>query len=484
MSESNHRREIVFFVNHERIVVSDEKVFLTFAEFIRYQRALPGTKIVCAEGDCGACTVLKSSSHPNGLGIYRSVNSCIIPLYLLDGCHIITVEGVQEGEALHPVQESMAKHHGGQCGYCTPGFVCAMSALAEETILSKKQITEKKARNYLTGNLCRCTGYEPILKAATTLDLKGTKSFQERYRNSDRDNEIAKNSRLSVRMETKQGKVFLPTTIEEAVGIKAKYPEVRIVAGATDIGVVVNKGKLDTPVVMSLALVKDLFETRELKQGLWIGSQVTLSQLETWLERKHPEMAKILHIFASPQIKNQATLVGNVVNGSPIADSIPFLMAMDAKVIIQSQKGQREEPLREFYLGYKQLKLEAHELVVGVEIPNLQKDEFVKLYKVSTRKDLDISAVTLAIFIRGDGLVQEARVVLGGVGPTVRRFENLEKILLGQKMTEALIFKVAAQVELEIKPLTDVRGSKEFRLQLGKNLFLKYAHELRSEGRL
>jgi xanthine dehydrogenase small subunit len=472
-----NRQNIVAFINERRVEIPAEKSFQTLANHLRDDIGLCGTKIVCAEGDCGACTVLVKKGDE-----YQAVNSCIMPLYLLDGAHIISVEGIQDGDKLHPVQESMVNCQGAQCGYCTPGFICAMAAMTDSLKTQKKEITEKRARNFLTGNLCRCTGYRPILEASVATDLAKTPLLSDKFKSSDRDREQEQLKKESV---TIGDKVFLPITLSEALEHKKNHPDVRLSAGSTDLGVVVNKGRLETPQVMSLYRIADLGKLAVENKALFIGATVTLTQLERYIEDHVPELSRLFHIFASPQIKNQGTLIGNVVNASPIGDTIPFLMVMEAIVQIESTKGKRQVPLTQFYLGYKKLDLTSDEIVTGILLPLPEKDDLVKLYKVSVRKDLDISAVTFAAHLRASGEnIKSARIALGGVGPTVLRLPALEAQMTGQKATRDQFKNFGKIANTLINPLSDLRGSSDYRRLVCANLFVKFFDECKAEGRL
>ncbi|MEO5970416.1 MAG: FAD binding domain-containing protein [Bdellovibrionia bacterium] len=489
------RHKIVFYVNRVRHELEGKEAFMTLAEFVRYQLSLTGTKIVCAEGDCGACTVLLGNIHEadqkqKGELNYKAVNACIIPLYLLDCHHVITVEGLSDQGKLHPVQSAMIQHHGAQCGYCTPGFICAMAAYAEDSLVTGKPLTRKKASNFLTGNLCRCTGYEPILNAAENLELEGMRSLQEIYHDENRNEEFRRLSQIPVRSissvkssepnGTGELTLHLPVAMNHALALKQKNPKLRIIAGSTDIGVFVNKGKMSAEQVMSLYHIPDLYKVQVSPDQIWVGARVTLTQLEKILENEIPEKARLLRIFASPQIKNQGTLIGNIVNGSPIGDTIPYLMISAARVEIAGITGIRQSAITEFYQGYKKFDLKAEEIVTGVTIPLPAFGTQVRLYKVSLRKDLDISAVTFAGSIKvSDGRCANICLAYGGVGPTVMRMFALEDELRGKIFERKLFEDAADQMVRWMTPLSDLRGSKEYRLLLCRNLLLKFYDEVK-----
>jgi xanthine dehydrogenase small subunit len=461
------RDHIHFYLNGKSIEVKGRDVFRTTARFLREQLQMTGTKIVCEEGDCGACTCVFQSPFDKN---FKSVDSCIMPVYALDGGHLVTVEGLKTEKSLHPAQTAMIENYGSQCGYCTPGMVCALAALAEHAQIHKKEITERKAKNFLTGNLCRCTGYDPIIKAAVAMELANFPTLKKRY--PQRDSKLT-----SVVVETEEYRLHVPATLAEALKIKAKNPGARVIAGATDLGVLQTKGKFEPLDVISLQNIGELHKTWKSAKGMWVGARVTLSDLEKVNEEK--EFGELLHVFASPQIKNNGTLVGNVVNASPIADTIPYLLAADGEVHIRSAKGKREVPLSEFYLGYKKIDLKPSEIVTGVFIPKSKKDSKFVLYKVSTREDLDISTSTFAarVDLKG-GKIEDVRIVLGGVGPTVMRMKNFEKEWIGQKYSSKLVDGIGKKLRAEIKPLSDVRGSDKYRMQVCENFFKKFDREL------
>jgi xanthine dehydrogenase small subunit len=471
-------------INNQRFEIEGDKAFMPLGNFLRNEESLTGTKIVCAEGDCGACTVLIAKEvDASGKLSFKAVNSCILPLYLTDGAQVITVEGVGKAEGmnfdLHEVQKKMVDCNGAQCGYCTPGFICAMAGVVEKFKNEGKVVTEKNAKNYLTGNLCRCTGYQPIIEAMTSVDLNKAELLKDRYHSAEWISEMNTISERSVEMKFSDKSIFLPAKLAEALKIKSDDPEVRLIAGSTDIGVVVNKGKLSTPKTMALYHIPELRKISHDRNFITVGATVTLTEFEEYVEIHFPEMARMLHIFASPQIKNQATLVGNVVNASPIADTIPFLMVSDAIVEIQKNSGSREILIKDFYVGYKKLDLQPHEIVTRIKIPVLAKNEKTKLYKVSMRKDLDISAVTFAArIIFDDKKMTSVKIALGGVAATVVRLHEIEKNLTGQYFSENLFKLMGESLSHYIKPLSDLRASSEYRMLVSKNYFVKFAKEI------
>lgn len=483
MAQSSKRKQIHLTINGVEHQVHGDEAFLPLAQFLRYHAHLPGTKVVCAEGDCGACTVLVARWNENEWSSFQTLNSCIAPIYLFDLCAIVTVEGLAAEEELNEVQSKMREFHGGQCGYCTPGMVCSLSGLADSCSQNNTPITEKKARNHLTGNLCRCTGYEPILNSAVNIDLKKWTPLAKRYLKENQQEIFQRIFTNTIHLEGSQKMVFSPVSLPEAISLKQQYPQLRIVSGATDLGVLHNKGKFFLDHVLVLNRIAELAKLESTPQGLWIGSRTSLTDFENFVEKEQPELSRLMRIFASPQIKNQGTLAGNVLNGSPIGDSIPALLTLNAEVHLTSTKGSRSVPLTSFYKAYKSFDLQPDEICTGIFIPTLGKNWMTKFFKVSLRKDLDISAVTFAAALKIENQkILEARVALGGVGPTVIRLPEIEKDLTGSLFSEDTFKNVGKKVRSLIKPISDLRASDEYRLTVAENLFHKCYIELCQES--
>ena len=466
------RNNIELFVNGERHTVQGAEAFMTLAEYLRYQRGLTGTKVVCAEGDCGACTVVVSRLKDSELSAYHPINSCIAFMWQLDRAHVITVEGLKD----HPVKEAMVSEHGAQCGYCTPGFVCAMAGMTEEAKREGFQLTEKKVKNYLTGNLCRCTGYDAIIKAGAKVAASTARALSEFFDDAQLAQQFSPSDEILIQHDGVE--VMLPTTVAQA----RKHAQGRkLVAGATDLGVLFNKGKWKPQKLLSLMHIPELYEARVDGQELVVGARVSLTELEARTERLFPEFSGLLHIFASPQVKNSGTLIGNMLNASPIADTIPFLKVAEAQVVIQTLTGERVVNVNEFFKpGYKQLDIAPGEFVSHVRLPITA--HRYRLFKISKRKDLDISAVTMAIRFELSGeTFKSFSLAVGGVGPTVLRMPTVEKMALGARIDGSLMKRLAVELDKNITPLSDVRGSDNYRRGLCRNLLLKFGDELTRE---
>ena len=468
------RNTVIFYLNGERQEVQGAEAFLTLSDYLRYQRGLTGTKVVCAEGDCGACTLARARFSAGKLTPYESINSCIAFVWQLDRTHLITVEGLGESKALHPAQRAMVDCHGAQCGYCTPGFVAALACMKDAAQREGKSLEEKDVKNALTGNLCRCTGYQPIIEAGLRLARQSeVPKLSELFDDATITRELAAlDPELDVVWQDKRA--LLPASLKSAFA----HGDARIVSGATDLGVLHNKGRWQGQKLMSLSAIEELSEITYEAQQIVIGARVGLSAVARGVEKDFPEFSRLLHVFASPQIKHSASLVGNLMNASPIADTIPFLKVAHARVRLQSASGVREVDVNDFLgPGYKEIHIRAGEIVTHVVLPKTG-DHF-KLYKVARREDLDISAVTMALrYQLRDEKLSEFKLAVGGVGPSVLRFQGLEQKARGERLSEKLMRDLAVELDQQINPLSDVRGSDKYRRLLCRNLLVKFAHEV------
>lgn len=444
------RDHVIFWINGQRREVRGDDCFLTLAEYLRTRLGLVGTKIVCSEGDCGSCTVLVGNVP---------IDSCIRFVFQLDGADIVTIEGLSAGGELMPIQQAMIDCHGSQCGFCTPGFVMAMTGLCG-------QANDDDAwRHGLTGNLCRCTGYSPILAAACQA---GTQPRQPTARSTPRD----------ILDLCGQRRAYCPTALDDALAFRAAHPEAKVIAGATDLGVHWNKRSIDPALLLDLNRVTEL-EGVTLSDGrLVAGARATWTDLLAVCETTVPEFAQILSIFGSPQIRHVGTIGGNLINASPIADSLPFLYVMGAELELANSQGTRCVNVNGFYRGYKQFDLRPDELLTAVQIPLPADDELLRLYKVSRRRDLDIATFTAAIRMRLDGdRIAEASLAYGAVAPTIVRLRETEEFLHGRPFNEETLHAAGDIAVGEISPISDVRGSAEYRRQLARNVLLKFYYE-------
>jgi len=465
------------FINGVRHDVPASKACLMLADYLRYEAGLVGTKIVCAEGDCGACSVLRASALLPGQTGFEPINACIITMAQLDGTQLITIEGVETGNHINPVQTAVVTCHGSQCGYCTPGFVMTLTALCQKN----QNLDEQRVKNALTGNLCRCTGYAPLIQAALTVHSSEMPSLDTAFHRPEVHETLTALTAAPLHLVNGSFEFFAPTTLESALNIRKANPSIRLISSATDLGVQINKGLLPVEKYLSLHLIPELYAHRIEGQRLYFGARVSLSEVRRACESLIPEFMHFLDIFASPQIKNIATLVGNVANASPIGDSIPFLMVSDAVVDIIGPGQRRQLPLTELYAGYRHLALGSDEMIIGISFRIPETFEHLRIYKVSQRKDLDISTVNGAFLFHVDkisGAIVKASIALGGIAPTVLRMSRAEAFLNGKTLDAAVVEKTLEIIQDDIKPLSDLRGSAAYRRTLVDGLFRKYCDEL------
>ncbi|MEM9352143.1 MAG: FAD binding domain-containing protein [Planctomycetota bacterium] len=493
------RDHLVFYVNGVRQAVRGEDAAATLSDFLRNRLRLTGTKIVCNEGDCGACTVLVGTPNEAAADFrYESIDACIAFVYQMDRKHVVTVEAMAAGGGPSDVQQQMIDCHGSQCGFCTPGFVMAMHGMVEERAEAtdcEGPLGDDEMRLGLSGNLCRCTGYSQILEAGAGLSIEGAPrvdaemdaaamladltalepSVHVNARSTSVENGFAMNGHAGHAVP----ELFLPSTLDALLARKAERPEAKVVAGATDVGVQHNHGKIRPTDILTTAGVEELHRLEIVDGALVIGAAVNWSRIERFVADRVPEYCAILERFGSPQVRHAGTLAGNLANASPIADSIPFHYAAESTIELASVDGRRSVAIQDFYLGYKQLEMKPEEIIVSVRTPLPAEGERLKLYKVSKRRDMDISTVTAALLLRLDGdLLTSARVAVGGVGPTVLRLPKAEAELAGRPFTEETMRAAGCVARGEVTPISDVRGSADYRWQLVENLFVKCFYDL------
>lgn len=481
---------LILYINGQRHEIRGERAFQSLADFLRYDLGLVGTKVVCAEGDCGSCTLFLGRPARDGTSSkieYQTVCSCIQFLSQLDCAHIVTVEGLTPGVVdasrctqLHPVQEAMVSCHGAQCGFCTPGFVMSMAAMYESD--RKQRATTEDVRAACIGNLCRCTGYEPIMKAGAEVDPASVRPLNTLYPPKAIVDDLRARDRESVCVTAPSGKTFCkPATVNEAVRYRADHPDCTILAGGTDIGVQMNKCLRDPRDILSLSALHEL-RTIEVKDGAIVaGALGSIAELERIASEAIPEYGRVLYYFGSPPIKNAGTVGGNIANGSPIADSMPAMYVLNAEIELTGPSGARRVNINSFFTGYKKTVAAKDELItrVFIPIPKMADGEMLKLYKVSRRKDLDISAFTAAIWMKRTGeTIDDIRIAYGGVGPNILRLPKTEAYFRGNALTMETVREAGKIARSEITPISDVRGGAEFRSQLSENILRKLYSEL------
>lgn len=467
----------------------------TILQWLREQAHCTGTKEGCAEGDCGACTVVVGERDPvSGHWQQKPVNACIQFLPTLDGKALLTVEDLPEPDTgtLHPCQQAMVNHHGSQCGFCTPGFVMSLWHIYQR---HEQAPPRAELADALSGNLCRCTGYRPILDAGQAMFEAPRQAFAPEPTLALLAH-IAPQAGASLVYEAPEHtharhttRFFAPTTLDELAALRQSLPQARLLAGSTDIGLWVNKQFKPLGDIIYLGQVPALqrihlhgADGAGLADTLEIGAGVTLEQAWASLSAHMPELREIWLRFASPPVRHAGTLAGNLANGSPIGDGAPVLLALNAALRLRCGAHTRELPLSAFYLDYMKNALQPGEFIEAVLIPLLKRSsgEVLRAYKVSKRRDSDISALCAGLMLQLDGdRIVNARLGWGGMAATARRATHAESSLIGQPWSEATLRQAQQALAKDFQPLTDLRATKDYRLKVAANLLERFWLETR-----
>jgi xanthine dehydrogenase small subunit len=477
-------RPIRFFHRGQVVEVTDAHPTRSVLDWLREDARCTGTKEGCNEGDCGACTVVigelpeaGDTGAVRGLSL-RTVNACIQFLPTLDGKALFTVEDLktQCGGALHPAQQAMVDCHGSQCGFCTPGFVMSLWSSYEHANAGATRLADE-----LSGNLCRCTGYRPILDAgqrmfdlpAATLDTRPVIAALEGLRQADGFEYVAAAGRGADRFHA-------PKTLAALAALCEQHPTARLLAGSTDVGLWVNKQFRPLGDIIHVGEVAELKRIESRDDTLVIGAGASLEAAWRALAQRWPSLSEVWLRFASPPIRNAGTMGGNVANGSPIGDAPPVLMALDASITLRKGSRVRSMPLPEFYVDYMKNRLEPGEFVQSIEVPTGGPQRTVRAYKISKRFDCDISALCAAFAIELDGdTVRSVRLAFGGMAAIVKRAAQAEAALVGQPWSQASVDAAKALLASEFTPLSDMRASAAYRAQVVQNLLQRFWLETR-----
>ena len=465
---------IKFFLNN-RLVDTTVPFNTTALEFIRNRAGLTGTKLGCGEGDCGTCTIALGKPV-NGDIRYKAVNSCLIPVAKLHHKHVVTIEGISEGNQLHPIQTAILEEHATQCGFCTPGITMSLFAY----LAGNKNPDDKGVRLALEGNLCRCTGYLPIKKASErSVEYFASRSFA--FPSYFKDVQARLNQLIKENQPVDENKhYFIPKTEKELLDYLDKNPDSVKIAGGTDLMVIRNLRDTVYPKMADISEIDELQYVRFDNETLYIGANATLSDVleNDEIGKRFRVLTEALELMASKQIRNIATVSGNIANASPIADTATVLLASEAKIHLASARNRRTIPLNDFYISYKKTELKPEEIIENIEIP-LPEGYLYSFEKSSKRKAVDISTVNSAVAVLvKNNVIEDIRIAYGGIAPVPIRIKEAERFLKGKALKEDVILKAASTAMENVKPITDMRGSEEYRKLLVKNHLIKHFHKL------
>jgi len=468
---------IIKFVYQNRIVeIRNPDPNETLLNYIRTKLKKTGTKEGCAEGGCGACTIVIGELKDDKIN-YSSINSCIMFLPTLHGKQLILVEDlVSKDGSLHPVQQAMVNYHGSQCGFCTPGFVMSLFSMFK----NYPRFNENLIKDTISGNLCRCTGYQPIIKAAKSLNNKN-KIDQFTKSKNDIMKLLKKINNESIIIYKKNKKYFAPRYVQELKKILKKNINSHLLSGGTDLSLVVTKERKDIDSIIYMNSISELNYIKNNNKYIEVGASTPLSEFENYIEKYYSDFTSVLKRYGSVQIRNTATIAGNIATASPIGDTLPLLLSLDAKVVLKSIKKIKIIPLSSFFIDYRKTRLKAGQFIDSIRIPLFPKNIF-KAYKISKRFDDDISSVCASFNVQLiNKKIKNIRIAYGGMASIPKRAKYCEKILLNSHINEQVINKAKKALEQDFRPISDVRASAKYRLIVAKNLLHKCFLEIKNK---
>lgn len=464
-------RPIRFLLGDEMREVADADPNMTVLGYLRQQERRCGTKEGCGEGDCGACTVVLGALEDGQL-VYRAVNACIQLIGTLDGKQLLTIEDLaDEDGALHACQQALVAHHGSQCGFCTPGFAMSLFALYH----GQDRIDRNRINDALAGNLCRCTGYGPIIAAAQTMRDGGALDRFARRRGET----IAKLRALSegktAMLEGGGSIYYAPRSAGQLAALLERHPDATILAGGTDVGLWVTKQLRRLNTIIYIGDVDDLKRISVGERWIEIGAAVTYTEALATIEEHHPDLAALTRRLGSEQIRNAGTIGGNIANGSPIGDFPPPLIALGSRLVLRRGDRHRELPLEDFFLEYGRQDRQPGEFVAAIRVPIADPARQLRCYKISKRFDQDISAALGAFVLTLEaGRVQEIRICFGGMAGTPQRAPETEAALLGKPWNRDAIEAACGALARDYRPIGDMRASASYRMNVAANLLRKF----------
>jgi len=447
----------------------------TILNYVRVKLKKTGTKEGCAEGGCGACTIVLGELKKKKI-IYKAINSCIAFVPSLDGKQLLIVEDlISKNGSLHPVQNAMIKYHGSQCGFCTPGFVMSLFAMYK----NYSSYDDKVIKDSIAGNLCRCTGYRPIIEAAKSLN--NINKFDEFKKNQKKTIILLKKiKQKNISITNFNKKYFAPRTISDLKKIIKKNPNAKLLSGGTDMSLIVTKQKKDIDNIIYLNSIDELNYIKENSNYLEVGATTSLVEFEFFIKKYYPDFESVLKRYGSVQIRNVATIAGNIATASPIGDTLPLLLSLDASIILQDLKKKIIVPLKDFFISYRKTKLKKGQFIRSIRIPIFKKNIF-KAYKISKRIDDDISSVCGSFNLEiVNKKIRNIRIAYGGMAPIPKRAINCEKVLLNSNLSEATILKAKKTLEKDFQPIDDMRASSSYRMEVAKNLLAKCFLEIKN----